>query len=52
LPKLLGGFGLWLALPVAEALGALLSAWLLVRKRTVYGYWTPAKTTAQSVVQR
>lgn len=38
LPALLGSPGLWLAIPVAEALGAALSAFFIVRKRGVYGY--------------
>lgn len=38
LPQILGLTGIWIAVPVAEAGGILLSAWYLVRYRKVYKY--------------
>lgn len=38
LPELLGGVGIWLAVPAAEALGLLVSAGFLVWGRRKYGY--------------
>lgn len=38
LPRLLGGPGIWLAVPAAEALGLLVSAGFLLWGRKKYGY--------------
>ncbi len=38
LPRFFGITGIWLAVPAAETLSMLVSAWCVVRWRTVYGY--------------
>lgn len=38
LPAVLGGTGIWMAVPAAEGLGVLVAVWYLVRKRNVYHY--------------
>ncbi|MBS6397616.1 MAG: MATE family efflux transporter [Clostridiales bacterium] len=38
LPAVMGGVGIWAAVPVAELLGVLVAIWYLVRKRGMYHY--------------
>lgn len=38
LPAILGGRGIWMAVPAAEFLGILVAGWFLIRKRKVYHY--------------
>lgn len=38
LPELIGIDGVWLALPLAELLAAVVAVWMLIKYKKVYGY--------------